>query len=508
MSCTQKLRSIILITALVPLHLCAMDVIGGETQAQLDLTPQYTTKLTSLPPLVTAVMTNDRKEAEQILEEGVDLNTKNDALLSAVNNNLELIKLLVDYGVTINQPNDLILVTAITNHHIEIIQFLVDHGTQITSYVLGHTILQIVSDLEKRNAKKAEIAAAAQHASNALTLELKRAQLAYQQSMDILKLLMMHTADINTRNGALHQAIAYSSNNMELFSVLLSYGADANAIFQHAITTGNYPLVELLLKHKADVSRNDDNPLFLAINQNDPTMVKLLIKHGANVHARGDSLLQEAIQTNKPEVVHELLLAWKKPVPELIELPDFVGPIPNLVTLWRHVGSWKYKKRFKNAYILPLVTLLDDQATAFITDPQRHINNLKKQNRLFEMYPDKATEPDAQGRATVLMWAVALGETGIVKQIINEANAQLSKTDFAQYLRQADRNGNTALAYAFYGGNGELIRLLAQYMIPLWYKLNLWDNIDDVTQAVTDTGQMELLGRLITEKATDASFIP
>lgn len=119
-----------------------------------------------------------------------------------------------------------------------------------------------------------------------------------------LELLLTYGAHTETRDRAgmtpLMRA-ARHSNGMERVLLLMSYGADVNAmsdarndyrtVLHYAILSGNINLVILLLKQGAkvdqyppDMGTDKPSPLHLAILRGDPALVRLLLEAGMNAN--------------------------------------------------------------------------------------------------------------------------------------------------------------------------------------------------------------------------------
>ena len=122
--------------------------------------------------------------------------------------------------------------------------------------------------------------------------------------------------------------VATKSKREEVAKLLMSYGADVNALD----ATGNTPIfyatqnadlkmIELLLAGKADVK---DNPELLrtAVKQNCREIIEVLLEHGADVNARdatGNTPILYATQNADLKII-ELLLARKANVKDNPEL--------------------------------------------------------------------------------------------------------------------------------------------------------------------------------------------
>ncbi len=117
----------------------------------------------------------------------------------------------------------------------------------------------------------------------------------------------------------LHRAI--DAGNLEAASLLISSGADVNAVnyktetpLHMAANAGNADAVRLLLKHNADPTlreMRDRIPLFLACNWGDDLeTVKLLIDAGSDVNdknSRGEIVLISTLYYGKKEIIDLLI---------------------------------------------------------------------------------------------------------------------------------------------------------------------------------------------------------
>nr|CAD7257178.1 unnamed protein product [Timema shepardi] len=194
--------------------------------------------------------------------------------------NMELVTMLlhqgaqVDYRENTDDPFprttlcDEPLRLAIRNRHIEVAQILLEHGADPNKRYFFGAEINLVSPLD----------------------------------LDFLQLLLTFGANPDTRDRAgltpLMKA-ARSSQGMDSVLLLLSYGADVNAmtdarhdyrtVLHYAVLSGNLSTVNLLVKQGARVDYPTDyqkpTPLDLAILKGDPELVKMLLVAGANVNS-------------------------------------------------------------------------------------------------------------------------------------------------------------------------------------------------------------------------------
>lgn len=126
------------------------------------------------------------------------------------------------------------------------------------------------------------------------------AEINLANDIESLNLLLTFGAHTETRDRSGMTALmraARHSNGTEQVLMLLSYGADVNAmtdarndyrtVLHYAVLSGNIILVNLLLKQGARVDKpapfpepDRPSPLDLAILRGDPALVRLLLENG------------------------------------------------------------------------------------------------------------------------------------------------------------------------------------------------------------------------------------
>jgi ankyrin repeat protein len=130
---------------------------------------------------------------------------------------------------------------------------------------------------------------------------------AYEGHLDVARLLIDHGANLNSINnwGGTPLMAAYSSRRLGVIRLLLEHGANPDMRYDEVI--------ELLLRHKADVNARDDHtwtPLHWASASGSVEVVQLLLEHGANINAQNRhriTPLYRAWENGHPDVVRVLL---------------------------------------------------------------------------------------------------------------------------------------------------------------------------------------------------------
>ncbi len=149
-----------------------------------------------------------------------------------------------------------------------------------------------------------------------------------EKNISKIKQLLEEGADVNnlTRRGKspLHLISLESGDIEQIIStakLLIKYGADVNQInyfsynmfktaLNNAVKLDNYPLVQLLLKHKAEPNIQggyyDETPLHFAIQNKNSHIARLLIESGMDIkllHNTDGSALVSAIQRDMYDIV-------------------------------------------------------------------------------------------------------------------------------------------------------------------------------------------------------------
>lgn len=239
-----------------------------------------------LRPLHYAVWQRYKEATQLLLVRGCDVNAKDDCGYSALHlcaehGYVDIMQMLLEHKVQVDyreivvddmfpltQLCDEPLRLAIKNNHYEAARLLLEHGANSNARYFFGSEINLLSPL----------------------------------NTEYLELLLKYGADPDMRDRSgltpLMKACRLTQG-MESVLLLLSYGADVNAmtderhdyrtVLHYAILSGNYDIVHLLLKQGARVNFSPDyqkpTPLDLAILKGDPTLVKILVDAGADVNA-------------------------------------------------------------------------------------------------------------------------------------------------------------------------------------------------------------------------------
>ncbi|WP_339045825.1 ankyrin repeat domain-containing protein [Candidatus Mesenet endosymbiont of Agriotes lineatus] len=149
-----------------------------------------------------------------------------------------------------------------------------------------------------------------------------------KKHIETVKLLLKHNANVNVKNGFWTTPLSLSIREgyIEIAELLLEHGADVafaarssfaewkddNELAIFAAAKGYTKILELLLNRgvSANLKRNSDTLLHLALEKGHTGVVALLLKHGADINAKcvlGRSPLDHAICKKYKEIVRLLL---------------------------------------------------------------------------------------------------------------------------------------------------------------------------------------------------------
>lgn len=239
----------------------------------LGLNPNVTNKEGVSPLHIVASRSQDKDVIEYLLDQGLDVNTKdfkgNNAVMNAASRNtLEVVKILVDNLKTINNFNkkgQSALSLAIQNNTPDVVEFLIHRGYN-TSVVdvdgnnLGYYLANSYSDknatqfvekmeLLKRN--KLDLATHQKNGSNWFHFGVEK------NSMHLLKLALKMNQNINAKNSEGNTPLllaAMKAENTDILQFLVNQGADKTISTEFEETA--YDLAkenELLKKHNVSI---------------------------------------------------------------------------------------------------------------------------------------------------------------------------------------------------------------------------------------------------------------
>ncbi|XP_069939291.1 ankyrin-1 isoform X5 [Cherax quadricarinatus] len=298
-----------------------------------------------LSPLHYAVWQRYPEAAEFLIDEGCDINAKDDigytALhLSAEHGYIEMMEVLLKHGAQVNFnippededdfPTDAYdepLRLALKHDHFEAAKVLLEHGANPnTRYFFGSEI-NLVNPLNTQLLHLLLSYGANPNARDrqGFTPIMKCCRL--QQGLEAVLLLISFGANVNARTEARHD---YRRNCLYFHSSPTSRASLLNplnrSVLHYAVLSGSVPIVNLLLKQGARVNfepeYNKPTPLDLAILKGDVEMVRLIIEHDPNLDA------------SSPIIGSPLHMACSEGIPNRLEILKLLlekGANPNLV---------------------------------------------------------------------------------------------------------------------------------------------------------------------------------
>jgi len=272
-----------------------------------------------------AVLEDDISEVKRLLEQGADVNAKDDFGHTPLSNAslvglTEIVKLLLAKGADVNAKDDFghtPLREASDNGHYEVVKLLLANGANdYNGGLIGSAGFGNIEFVNLFLSKGADVNA---KDNNGITPLYKASSMGHYE---VVKLLLANGA--NDYNGGLIGSAYFG--DIEFVNLFLSKGADVNAKDNNGITPlykassmGHYEVVKLLLSKGADVNAKDNNgwtPLRVASSRGHTEIVKLLIAKRADVNAKdnnGNTPLSEASMWGHTEVV-KLLIAKRADV--------------------------------------------------------------------------------------------------------------------------------------------------------------------------------------------------
>jgi ankyrin repeat protein/mRNA-degrading endonuclease RelE of RelBE toxin-antitoxin system len=252
-------------------HIQQLQERNQQVNQTIKLSPLHQEHINKDEAFLNACTKGDIDKVLLSLKEGMDVNTKDDAGISALHfaanhGQLEIVELLIKYNAKINAESfkkKTALHFACQGGHLNIVDLLISLGADV-------------------NAETSEKEAPLHFAINS-------------GNLDIVKFLVSKGATINTKNinnwTPLHASC--QKGDLDIVKLLIENGADVNAstLRKHtplhvACAAGNEKIVQLLIDNNANLYTEDyqgNMPLDIAITNNHQNIVKTLAENGCTL---------------------------------------------------------------------------------------------------------------------------------------------------------------------------------------------------------------------------------
>ena len=240
----------------------AAKALSGTVKVILDHKPHIDTRNGAGDTALTLAAAADTivRLPERWVEKAAFLQFAADRKTAAVEKNLEVIKLLLNHGASVdlkNKAGDTALTLAAAEGKLDAVKLLLEHGADInTSNGAGDTALTLAAASRRR-----------EYLGGNCGDEELLMPATVERNLSLIKLLLNHGASVDLKNKAGDTALTLAAAKVKL---------DA---------------VKLLLNHGAKIhATNDagDTALTIAAATGKLDVVKLLLNHGANIHATND----------------------------------------------------------------------------------------------------------------------------------------------------------------------------------------------------------------------------
>ncbi|CAG8487595.1 16733_t:CDS:1, partial [Gigaspora rosea] len=310
--------------------------------------------------------------------------------------------------------------------------------------------------------------------------------------IDVVKVLIMHGADVNAIDKDEHTALnrAAEKGRIEIIKTLIEHKATGNNIALYlAVINGQTEVVKILIEYGADVNSIVDKLTILhhAAKKEHVEVVKTLLKHGAKIDAT-DNFKRTIFDINRNMIKHRLHFAALDGREDIIiYLLKKYGA--NYVNGADVNGKTALHLSSENGHETIVVILINYKADLSIRDKSLktalHLAVKKGHTAIVERLINNKVEVDAfdKDSRTSLFYAAESGNEKIIDVLIKH-NADINHTDndgisvlhkAAENGKQAvvvallrskanvdakDKNGETALHKAAFHGHREVVKLL------------------------------------------------
>ncbi|KAI2627703.1 ankyrin repeat-containing domain protein [Hypoxylon sp. NC1633] len=303
-----------------------------------------------LTTLQIAVGLKDREMVEYLLKKGATTSAPSAVQLAAKLRNLDLVKLLVDAvaedGNTASIDGQRCLQVAVENRDSEMVDYPCENININGSASIGRgrlLALRIAVEMEdpdmiyEQIKKGADVNERAQDSTTALSMVIRK------KNYYAAKMLLVEGADLNQlseEDGMAYtdmETAALSDSNKSTLRLAIAYGNTGvirsaleersnpnslsnfqlSSLLEDAIYWRAYDMIDLFIRHGADVNVDQGEPLIIAIRNRDARAVKMLLEAKANADASGicqiETALKSAVECNLCEITEMLLKAGANP---------------------------------------------------------------------------------------------------------------------------------------------------------------------------------------------------
>jgi len=243
--------------------------------------------------------------------------------------NYDIAKLLLENGANVNAKNDngeTALIIAAQNDHTEIVKLLLEKGAKYDpfyktndgfTYLMAFARCGLTNYCQELLNKGADVNAKTNSGWTALMYAAKNGH------TETVQLLLEKGADVNAKNFNNERTAliwAAGKGHTKIVKLLLENGADVNAkdidgrtALMYAANNGHTKIVQILIENGANVNAKDKwgwTVLLYPAENGHTEIVQLLLEKGANVNAKnisGWTALMKAAESGHTEIVQLLL---------------------------------------------------------------------------------------------------------------------------------------------------------------------------------------------------------
>jgi len=284
---------------------------------------------------------NNIEIIEYLLSQNANINQRNNlngnnntiALVYACQqNNIPLVKCLIDYGADINikcneNEETLLMIASQQEDSLELVQYLISHGADVNKKSkIGNTALMMACERNYFNIIQLLVdnnADINHHNRYGRTAIIKACE---NNNTEIVNYLLQSGASIENDYDTFKKSllmIACEQGNLDMVKCLIHYGIDIDeedakgrtALMYacHRKNNNNYDIVNYLIEQKADIhtiSKYGFTALSYACKNGDEKKVKLLLQHNSIIGVSGkygETELILACKCNNIEIVKDLI---------------------------------------------------------------------------------------------------------------------------------------------------------------------------------------------------------